>query len=327
LKKSSFARDFMPLARPYRAIGGALALAIVFIALPAGAQEATQENLGRAQVLFDQAAAHFTEGKLEEACAEYKASYELGHKTTAILNVGICEEKRGRFATAWSAYREASTVAVRAGKDALANDAGERASRLDPKLAKIRIVLAYRLAGLQIKLDGQVIPTAALATALPIDSGRHVLEASAEGYESWQESVTASDGVPTEIKLPELKAKPGARVAPIVAINPVVTTSPVRVAGYIGLGVGGTVAAVGGLLGLVARGNYNDAADICRLQATGCSPEQASDVNRTRGTANVGTGFVIAGGVIVVAATVMAIFGGNTITKSKMASNGALFTF
>jgi hypothetical protein len=295
---------------------------------PAVAEEATQENLGRAQVLFDAAALHFAEGKLEDACAEYKASYELGHKTTAILNVGICEEKRGRYATAWSAYREAETVATRARNQQLASDAQKRAALIEPKLAKIRIDLNYRLSGLQLQLDGQLIPLAAIRTLLPIDSGRHELAASADGYESWQQTIAVADGGRTEVLLPELKAKPGATVAPMTALNPVVASSPVRTAGYIGLSIGGASLAVGGVIGLIARSNYLGAVGDCRYSTLGCNVDQANSANRARGVADIASTFVVSGGIVVLVGAAMAIFGSHSPTKTTVArDDGTVIAF
>ncbi len=81
---------------------------LTLLAFPAvaSAEEPSSERAA-AQVLFDAGRAAMDRGDYDEACAKFLASQRADPAPGTLLNLGNCEEKQGRIASAWERYRGA----------------------------------------------------------------------------------------------------------------------------------------------------------------------------------------------------------------------------
>src|SRR5205814_367080 len=83
--------------------------------------------------------------------------------------------------------------------------AQERIRVLEPKLTRARVVPTAKIAGLEVSRDGKRVGDAQWGSALPVDPGEHVFEASAPGKKPWRQAVVISgDGHTTDVTIPPL---------------------------------------------------------------------------------------------------------------------------
>lgn len=65
---------------------------------------------------------------------------------------------------------------------------------IEKKLSRLKVVLRSAPAGIEVKLDGSVLRTAALGTPLPLDPGAHTLEVTAPRHNGWTRSIAMAAG-------------------------------------------------------------------------------------------------------------------------------------
>jgi len=265
--------------------------------LSADAQSSTDS--AAAQGLFDQAKQLMAGGKYVEACPKLEESQRLDPGSGTLLNLADCYEHAGRTATAWSKFLEAASAAQTTGKADREKTAREHAAALVARLAKIVIAVpdAQKIAGLEIHRDGQVVGQAQWGTPIPVDSGEHVVTASAPGRKTWQTTVKLpGDGATATATVPDLELGADASAAPRSADRAVTVPhglgtqkTVALVAG--GVGVAGVI--VGSIFGLVSKSKHTAADNYCT--GTSCrDPLGVDDANSARSAGNVATvGFVV----------------------------------
>jgi hypothetical protein len=234
------------------------------------APRAARADEPAAKALFDQGKALFAEGRYGDACAKLEASFKLAALSSTRGMLGACYEKVGRIASAWVAYRDAAAIADRQGNAERANAARDKAAELEPKLARVTIDAgAVRtIPGLEVTLDGTVQPQAALGAELPIDSGPHVIEATAEDYEPWKATLDIEDGDRQTVVVKPLVPDPTRRqmFEQRVADERRVAHRRKQIA-YGLIGGGGVSLGVAITLGILARSQWH------RAQDAGCTDD------------------------------------------------------
>jgi len=202
--------------------------ALILLAVAAGCcwsapARAQAGNAALAESLFREGKRLSSEKKFAEACPKFAESYKLDPGLGTLLNLATCHESEGKPATAWAEFSEAAARAKREGDNDRAQLAEERVRVLEPKLAHVSIALAPGAAvpGLVVKFDGRELSSAALGLQIPIDPGKHVLEASAPGKQTSAQSFDAPSTPSTlAVTVPVLKdgaPAPAATPAPVPA--------------------------------------------------------------------------------------------------------------
>ena len=179
-------------------------LAVVALAAVAHANPAAEK-------VFQDGKALFEAGKTAEACEAFRRSQELEARVGTLLNLGECEEKRGRIATAWVAFIDARALATRMG-DARATYADQRAAALAPKLSYLTMKIAAdgRPQGFAVRRNGSDVPGAELDLEVPLDPGHYEIEASAPRFLPWKHSIDLTVGQRATIEIPALASDPSA---------------------------------------------------------------------------------------------------------------------
>jgi hypothetical protein len=210
-------------------IGCALVAALQ---VPVAAQSATVQ----ADALFREARALMTEKKYVEACAKFEASHKLSPAPTTLFSLSVCRELEGKLATAWGLFLEIERQ-YRSSSDEIAKEliknALDRASKLEPRLSKLVIVVNAdsRASGLEVRRDDTVVDPAVWGQALPLDGGAYEVTARLPGADVWTTKIVikperdvqtvsipklaASRPVPVEVP-PERVAEPRSRRVPIL---------------------------------------------------------------------------------------------------------------
>jgi hypothetical protein len=134
------------------------------------------------------------EGRVADACAKFEESNRIDPATGTLLNLAVCNESRGKTATAWAQFRSAEAAATLDGRADRVEFARARRAQLAAKLAYLTIVVpaARQPQGLRVQLDGAPISASGWNVALPVDPGMHIVLVNASGV--GQHSFTAQLG-------------------------------------------------------------------------------------------------------------------------------------
>jgi tetratricopeptide (TPR) repeat protein len=281
----------------------ALSRAIVVLVMLAGVAGAQPSP--EAKKLFEQGRELAKQQQWALACEQFTKSLALDPAPGTKLNLGDCLEKQGRVRAGWLMFEEAARDFDRLG-DARAKFAHERAASASAKLATIVIrVSESSRPGLTVRVgDRDTTPQPEIVER--VDPGELFVSVAAPDKQVFVTGVVAVAGKTAIVDVPELKdaiKDPGP--APVQPGNP--RRTRVRIA--IGLGVGGVLTlAAGGLLGLSAKAQYDDAFDDgeCFKTADGnlCTEKGLAEIKDAGTRADLATGIAI-GGVAIVAASVI----------------------
>lgn len=267
--------------------------AIFALALAAGEAGAqTSKNAAGAEALYEQARGLMKQGDFEHACPKFKQSYDLDAGGGTLLNLAECYEKQGKFASAWSSFKEALVVAQRDGRPERVEYAKKHIALVEPQVAKITIEVPTEVnePGLSVSLDGAPLGDAAWGVGMPVDPGAHQVAASAPNKQSYEQTVHVANGS-TSIKIPKLIATtttPAATTGPAsVTIDRDVEKKPVvdeptngqgqRTVGLVIGGAGVVALGVGSYFGLHAISKWSDRKDNCPNGACTAQAKAAGD--------------------------------------------------
>ncbi len=249
------------------------------VAGAASAQSSTKS--AGAEALYEEARSLMKHNDFEHACPKFKQSYDLDPGGGTLLNLAECYEKQGKFASAWSTFKEALVVAQRDGRSERVDYAKKHLAVVEPKVSKITIEVTSEAnePGLTVTLDGAPLGAAAWGVGMPVDPGPHQVAASAPNKTTFERSVQIESGSST-LKILKLDDAPVA-AAPPRAIDQDVEKRPVpgepaiagngsRTVGFVLLGAGVVGIGVGSYFGLHAFSKWSERKDGC---TNGCTPD------------------------------------------------------
>ncbi|WP_170319412.1 hypothetical protein [Polyangium spumosum] len=251
-----------------------------------------------AEVLFDDGKRLMREGQYAVACPKFAESQRLDAGVGTLLNLADCLEKIGRTASAWAEFRAAAYAAREKGQVERETVARERAAALEPRLARLVVTAPWadHLTDLEIRKDGQPLGRALWGTAVPVDPGKHVIEAMARGKRPFRVEVVVPAGEATQVTtaIPELaelpEPKPAAAPTPPSHSRGTVQ----RVAG-VALGGAGVVSVVAGsILGVQAIAGRDASAAHC-IEGNLCDATGVALRGEARMRGDAATGTILAG--------------------------------
>ena len=286
--------------------------------LAAGTARAQASDPAAAEALFRDAKELVAAGRFAEACPKFLASYKLDPKPGAVVNLADCYEKNGQIASAWARYVEGASLAQRAGQVEREQYARDHARALEPKLSRVRIACAPA-PGLEVRRDGELVDAATLGTALPVDAGKHTIEARAPGKKPWTTTVDVPlGGAPITVDVPPLEdgAASSAAVGPVAPPRvdapppgdapPAPSWSAQRKAG-VAVGVVGLVGlGVGAAFGAVALSKWSSAKnDHCSGMPLTCDAMGVSLTSDAKSAATLSSATFIPGAALLAAGVVV----------------------
>ena len=267
--------------------------------------------------LFKEARTLLGKGDYAAACPKLEASLKLFATASIRLNLAKCHEHDGKLAAAWLDYQSALVLNKETPGDmrreALEKIAKERLAALEPRLPKLRIVIAVPPAGLRVTRDGQELPVATLGDALPVNPGAHDVEATAPGFEGVKQTVSLIEGQTREVSLVLTPTPPAPKLEPPARIRVTPPPSPVanrsgsiarRVVGGVLVGIGGAGLVVGVATGAMAIAQHASLAPTCR-QGWMCSTANRSQVDAYNTKATVATLSLVYGSAVAVSGTIV----------------------
>jgi hypothetical protein len=240
------------------------------------------DKLTDAEELFRRAKALMSEGKPHEACPLLEESERLDPQMGTLLNLAICHESVGKIASAWGEFRAVEQQARQANREDRVKLAHDRATRLEPRLSRVRVVAPpdVRAPGLVVKVDGEV-KGEALWAGFAVDPGTRSVEVSAPGKKTSTMKVRVDDeGVTVTVNLPKLEEAPAVdpRVDDGKLARDAGASSSRQTVGIVVGGLGVATMAAGGVLGFLAITRDEEAHQVCpRPCIEGTSAAKSAD--------------------------------------------------
>ena len=274
-------------------------LTLGVVAFASTTPRAQEGNKPAAEAMFDEGLRLFDAGQFPEACAKFAASERIDPATGTLMNLARCDEKIGKTASAWAAYREVQALARKEGNAHREAFARTHELELQPQLARLTIVVAAS-AGVVVRLDDVTLDSGEWQTPLPIDPGVHHLETSAPGKKSRTDSIKVAMSENASFTIPALENAPAPprSVAPSDNDHADVSSGKmpaVRVVALIAGGVGLVGVGVGSVFGLTAISKANDAQPHCH-PFSGCDSTGASLRSDSGTFADISTVAFVVGG-------------------------------
>jgi hypothetical protein len=279
-----------------------LALSIVLVAAGAVHADDLTQRRADADKLFEQALQLRAQGDETRACVKFTEALEDNPEAIgSVLNVALCNEETGKFATAVKLFRRARRLAVEHQLAAQRNAADEHLAKDEPLVGHVTLAFA-EVPGVHdaLLIDQQLVPLDSVQD-IELDPGRHQLSYSAPGRVSYDTSFELDKGAHQRLAIPRLAA---------------MTARPTNTRKVVGLtlGASGVALIAGGIaIGLVARSHYNapfdtqpDDTTTGHCDASGrCNQAGLDHIAAARSLGWVGTGVGIAGVVAVSAGAVL----------------------
>jgi len=295
-----------------------------------------------ARVLFNEGRKLASQGHFAEACPKFEESARLDDGIGTRFNLADCWEHIGRTASAWSLFLDVAASAKSAAQPDREKVARQRASTLEPQLARLTIRVDARDSDLEVRKNEISVGRALWGTATPVDPGTYVIEARAAGKKSWRTTIVVAPRAPAAtIVVPELEGdatpKDPARAAKnalpedkgALGAGPGVvaggmeaetgrSSNSLRTAGWVTGAAGVVGIGVGAAFAAMTKSADNQVASMCTGGAAGnqCADEferlefnRTTDIAKNRATVAY-VGF-IAGGVALATGAVLVLASGS----------------
>ncbi len=263
-----------------------------------------------AESLFIEARRLMGEQRYAEACPKFEESNRLDPAGGTLLNLAVCHEGEGKLATAWSEFRQSLTIARREQRGEREKLASEHIAALEPRLPRLTVDVPTpsRVPGLVVRVNQSPLGSAAWGSALPVDPGDALIEASAPGRKAWSTKLRIAEGRNTTATVPILEAAPAAPAsssAPPLAVSIAPTSQPPIASStgrdattYSLLGVGVLGLGLGTFFGVRALTKKSDSDDACpqnRCTAHGVDLNDQARTSARIADIALGVGVVAAG--------------------------------
>lgn len=206
--------------------------------VPGFAQEETQRAAAR--VLAEQGIALRAEGKVAEALERFEKAQALYDAPTHLMLIAQCHVALGRLVEGSETYRKLARAELdpKAPKQFVAarEEAIRELASLLPRIPRLRVnVQPANVTGLNVRINGRVIPTLLVGEDGPINPGKYSVEATAPGYQSAVTSVDITEKERKQVVLtmarapeptPASSAPPSTSVPAPLAPAPSASLSP-----------------------------------------------------------------------------------------------------
>ena len=280
-----------------------------------------------AESLFDEGIKLMEAGSFVQACPKLVESQRLDPAVGTLLYLGECYEKNGQTASAWATFRTAADAAHAQGQSDREKIAHQRADRLQGQLSRLTISVPVDALqdGLVVRRDGVEVGRASLGVGVPVDPGKHVIEATAAGKRAWRHEVdVASQDVVVAIPVLQVQVTPASSVEQrqqepessdgAHPLSPAGVTRPPqadrgggetqRTLAWIAGGVGLVGIGTGVFFGLRARSKEIDADSHCRPDdPSQCDSQGVKLLDEGRDAATISNvGFGVGGALLVTGA-------------------------
>lgn len=259
---------------------------------------AARADPAAAEALFREGRALLERGDIALACDKLEASNALDPSAGTLLNLAACRLKQGKSATAWAHFVSAERVAQNQSRAEQALEAKRRADELEPTLSTLTLLAPDAPPGLEVRRRGQAIQQASLGTAVPVDPGPMLIEASAPGFQPVRLEVTIGAGDRRSVTLPRLERRAATTSPPVLDSGPGAAKATEPGEGplpWVIGGIGGGALIAGSVLGGLALSSDSKAVQVCNAGNESACTETQERRDRQALASTVGVGVGVLG--------------------------------
>ena len=268
------------------------------------------ESSAVARALFDEGRTLLAEKDYDRACQKFEEAQRLDPGGGTLLNLALCNELRGKTATAWAQFDEALRWAQRDRRADREQFARDHRDAVRSRLSKLRVVVpaSARTKGLTIRREGVQLGETTWDEWIPVDPGEHVIVAEAPGKIAFQRTVSVgANGARGDLVIETLQdaAPPpkSTRTPPPRASGSALQAPPdpgrdpgatQRITGLVLGGVGVVALGASAYLGLRAIDLGASSDDLCPAPDR-CDPAAFDEHHRAERAAAQATGLAVTG--------------------------------
>ena len=289
-------RRLSAMARAPWALALSISLSLAGVAV-AGSAAAEEPYVAK----FQEGRALLKENKYAEALEKFQESLALKPASGTLLNIGDCQERLGRYASAVSTFEQARALAAEEKRPEREKEAAARALELQPMISTVTVNAP---ADVKIDIDGGPAET---GKPVSVDGGPHVVHVETTCKRPKDLTVTVADKADAQtvtIDVASLEVDPAC--APKKAASSSMSTE--RLLSYVAGGAGVVALGVGVGFGIAASSKKGDLEDACPEYPQHCRLDRKAELDDTYDSAStsatistisfIGAAALIGGGVV-----------------------------
>jgi hypothetical protein len=271
-------------------------VAVACVTATARADDAADRE-ARARELFVEGRDQVQRGDIVAGCQKLRESHALSPDAVGpLLNVGDCDERAGRLATALSRFRRAAALAPEG--DHRRAFAERRVASVEPRVPRLVLEMAPGMpAGTRVTQDGKAVDVAALPKTRMLDPGIYRFQVTAPGRTPRAMTVALAAGTTQRLVLAAGGA-PGAAATRAPSDGTGEDPSTGAVAGFALITLGSAalvLGVVGGIMVGVLAGTYEDHCQDGICDQEGLDAAQAGRVHSVLSPVSLGIAAVALG--------------------------------
>ncbi|MDQ3038093.1 MAG: tetratricopeptide repeat protein [Myxococcota bacterium] len=237
---------------PCRAFVAGLVLVVAIASSgPTVASAQSAAEMGEARSLFEQGLAAARESRWEDARGSFERSLAIVERASILLNLAGAQAQTGRLVDAAASYRRFLEIAR--GRDARHRGDAETALRaVEARIPQVTLELEGLAAGDDVRIDDAPITADALAAAIALDPGSHVVVVTRGDQEAARAPFELEPGEQRTLAVIVRDTRPAetpvvAALAPAAPIEDDAPSDDGSVWIWVGVGIGVAVAAAVGI--------------------------------------------------------------------------------
>jgi hypothetical protein len=279
--------------------------------------------------LFTEGQAALDKGDNASGCALMRTSLELFAVANSLFNVARCDERDGKVRSALEHWQRGMSLID--ATDKRAPVVKKAIEELEVRVPRLRIAVSTKDTPFDVLLDDEVVPKDKLDTAMRIEPGNHVMTVRKQGHNDHRVEILLNERERTEVvaepgnvlpaAIPSAIAVPSAssRVVP----PPPPGMPPMKVGGFVALGVGGLGLLGAAITGGVIRSQHTEIGEECKQKL--CSPAGRTLIQSQETLLPLNAAFWGIGIAGAAAGTVMLVLSSRNAKENKSTSIAPLF--
>jgi tetratricopeptide (TPR) repeat protein len=157
-----------------------------------------------AEELFRVARRLLASGQIAEACSNFEESHRLDPSSGTLLSLADCHARLGRTASAWAEFLEAERLSLAQKRPDRAREARAQADALEPQLSRLLIRVPEPAPEMVVERNGERLALSSLGVSLPVDPGEYSVRVSASGYVPWTHTLAIHEPGEQVLDVPSL---------------------------------------------------------------------------------------------------------------------------
>ncbi len=304
-----------------RTIAGLAVIAVGLLVPAIAPADEAVDRKAEAQRLFAEGQAALEKGDNPAACTLMRQSLELFAVANSLFNVAQCDERDGKLALALEHWQRGLSLID--ATDKRTPVVKKSIEGLEARVPRVRIVVSTKFQPFEVLLDDEPVSTNKLESPVLVDAGKHVITLRKKNHADRRAEIVLNERERTEVVIEPGEAVvatpvPTTSVAPPPPPPPPAGPSPLKIGGFVGLGVGGAALLGAAITGGVIVSNQSEIDKLCPKQV--CTPEGRAKINDQQTLMNANAALWVVGIAGAAAGAVMLVISSRSAKENKTPS-------